>query len=168
MPIYRVDATGWLLNSRTSSAAGGASSFVGGKFLFFLPITIIWYIEMDFKVTATSNGMTNLRPFQEEEDIEHAKVPDMVRLKKTISRNQISSSIWLKRWIRCDFPLFTDEIMKAYHEHNIANINPFIFTPIILLYNSYIACCSGLVGLRFGKIQNFDRHIPYFMTILYQ
>ena len=104
--------------------------------------------------------MASVHPFQG--DVEHAivpadpsqpNIPGVFMEKKTVTNDQITLSVWFQRWLRCDFPLFSDEIIVAYHKHNVANINPFITIPIILLYNSYVICRSGLEGLRFGKIQ---------------
>ena len=102
--------------------------------------------------------MASIRPFNDG-DIEHAIVPgDVVRdhdlQKKNVTSDQITSSAWLQRWTGCDFPLFSDEIMESYHEHNVSNVNPFIFTPIILVHHVFIACRSGLMGVRFGKFSN--------------
>ena len=109
--------------------------------------------------------MASIRPFHDG-DIEHAlkdvapgvvreaTLPDEVNFlqKHKITINQITSSVWLQRWLRCDFPLFSDKIIAAQHEHNLANINPYIFIPSCLLFYALAACRIGLIGVRFGKI----------------
>ena len=113
--------------------------------------------------------MATVRPFG---DIEHAIVPpgagarrqshescfpDQVVFlkKKEVTNVHITSSVWLQRWTGSDFPLFSDELMEAYNEYSLSNVNPFIFAPIILLYCAFIVCRLGLMGLRFGKIHNY-------------
>ena len=108
--------------------------------------------------------MASILPFNG--DIEHAIIPGVVRSsalpaervasqdEKNVINVHITSSAWLQRWMQCDFPLFSDVIMEAYHEHSQSNINPYIFAPIMLLYASYVFFRSGLLaGFHFGEIQ---------------
>ena len=84
--------------------------------------------------------------------VRSAPVPVVFLKRKASAKVQITSCIWLHKLTGCDFPLFSDEIMEAYHEHNLANVNPFIFFPVTLLYYALVVCRSGLSGLRFGEL----------------
>ena len=88
--------------------------------------------------------------------------PRVVFLKRKASTKvQITSCVWLQKLTGCDFPLFSDEIMAAYHEHNVANVNPFIFSPVIFVYYTLVICRSGLMALCFGELLT-----SYFMSKL--
>ena len=73
--------------------------------------------------------------------------------KKTTTSDQITSCLWLKRWTGCDFPIFQEEIMEEYHEYNLSCVNPFIFSPAILVFGTLVVCRIGLMGFTsFGEI----------------
>lgn len=81
--------------------------------------------------------------------------------KKTKTSDKITTCLWLKRWTGCDFPIFQEEIMEEYHEYNLSQVNPFIFSPAILVFTALVVCRMGLMGFTsFGE--NFlHTHDPF-------
>ena len=71
---------------------------------------------------------------------------DIERQQPQDTMDQITSSRLLMR-IRCNFPLFTDNSLDAYHLHSIKHISPIVCIPIVMVYSFLFITQCGLIGL---------------------
>ena len=71
---------------------------------------------------------------------------DIERQQPQDTMDQITSSRLLMR-IRCNFPLFTDNSLDAYHLHSIKHISPIVCIPIVMVYLFLFITQCGLIGL---------------------
>ena len=76
--------------------------------------------------------------------------------------DDITFSPRLKR-LGIDFPLFTDEMMKQYQQHNVENFNPFVFLPALLSLYVMIAVRHGLAGFQIYGGKSFHISLLFFL-----
>ena len=98
--------------------------------------------------------MASVVPGPNIEDIEQAK-PNREEDSTDV---HITSSKWLLL-IYCNFPLFTNESIRAYDIHSSKSVNPIVFIPSFFVYFALMACRCGFLGFESSYFNGDVSHV---------